>query len=93
MANILFAKQLQAIFDKDNIKALSISLHPGGVATGRTSSRSIQTHYHGLIKSLDGSIKMVGKDYLASLDGVLSPMDGAITCENPIEDLSWRADY
>ncbi|KAG8997604.1 hypothetical protein FRB94_003311 [Tulasnella sp. JGI-2019a] len=33
LANILFAKQLQRIFDDENVNAISISLHPGGVDT------------------------------------------------------------
>jgi hypothetical protein len=35
LANILFAKQLQKIFDVEGIQGISISLHPGGVKTSK----------------------------------------------------------
>ncbi|KAG9037158.1 hypothetical protein FRB95_006712 [Tulasnella sp. JGI-2019a] len=34
LANILFAKELQRVLDRDGVDATSISLHPGGVNTG-----------------------------------------------------------
>jgi len=33
LANVLFAKELQRRFDAENVQAISITLHPGGVAT------------------------------------------------------------
>lgn len=38
LANILFAKQLQVVFDQEDVDALSISLNPGGVDTGESES-------------------------------------------------------
>jgi hypothetical protein len=35
LANILFTAELQRRLDAENIAALSIALHPGGVSTGR----------------------------------------------------------
>jgi hypothetical protein len=35
LANILFTAELQRRLDADNVPALSITLHPGGVSTGK----------------------------------------------------------
>jgi hypothetical protein len=35
LANILFTKEIQKRFDAEGIPAISISLHPGGVLTGK----------------------------------------------------------
>jgi hypothetical protein len=38
LANLLFAKQLQKIFNTEGIQVISVSLHPGGIRTGKLST-------------------------------------------------------
>jgi len=35
LANLLFAKQLQKVFDAEGVQAISISLNPGDVRTSK----------------------------------------------------------
>jgi hypothetical protein len=67
------------VFDSKDINALSISLHPGGVRTGNSSPTS--EFRLGLMEMPDGSIRFIGKENRAMLDGSLSPQDGALTCK------------
>lgn len=53
LANLLFAKQLQNIFDAEGINAISISLHPGGVKTG-----NVQPSHSSSIQATNGTDQM-----------------------------------
>lgn len=45
LANILFAKQLQNIFDLEGTQAITLSLHPGGIKTGMSESNPFPEIY------------------------------------------------
>ncbi|KZT50309.1 hypothetical protein CALCODRAFT_444805, partial [Calocera cornea HHB12733] len=70
LANILFAKELQKRLDAAGVPILSISLHPGNIATGG-SSALLRTTRHPRLR---------GRPALAALDWpLMTPQQGAIT--------------
>lgn len=78
LANILFTKSLQKRFDAEGVPAIAISLHPGGVKTGR--------QYLPLNRIPPDYVTGGAIDYLTTnginldlLQGALEPIDGAIT--------------
>jgi len=67
LANILFAKELQRRFDNDGVNAMSISLHPGVIATeGGLNSTNAVPFVSGIVRMI---FKFVG----------LTPAQGAYT--------------
>ncbi|KAG8997606.1 hypothetical protein FRB93_014064 [Tulasnella sp. JGI-2019a] len=69
LANLLFAKQLQLVFDQNNINALSIAINPGGINT--ESIQNLMPHYSWTGYLMYHLFKLTGQ--------LLTPTQGAYT--------------
>ncbi|KZP30662.1 short-chain dehydrogenase [Athelia psychrophila] len=71
LANILFAKELQKLFDAEGIQAVAVSVNPGGVKTGEVV---------GTINFVGENVALL-EDARTPLEGALTPLFAAT---NPI---------
>lgn len=81
LANILFARQLQKNFDKANIDAISMALHPGLINTG-TILKGCPLHYRILMvvfRVIDGVINWLSPNQNSPPVGRLTPAEGVET--------------
>ncbi|ESK89668.1 short-chain dehydrogenase reductase sdr [Moniliophthora roreri MCA 2997] len=81
LANILFAKELQRRFDAGGVKAISLAVHPGAVATGKSlPCLSLLQILILVFSSLtDGARQFFESKAEMAHFGAVSPAEGALT--------------